>query len=67
MTVLELETKEDELEKELGKVIESVKEAHDDLEYAEASLKSLERQAEEAQVAGVITMEEYEKNKYNSN
>ena len=67
MTVLELETKEEELEKELGKVIESVKEANDDLEYAEANLKSLERQAEEAQVAGVIAMEEYEKNKNNGN
>ena len=42
-----------------------MKDANADLVYAEANLKSLERQAEEAQETGVASFGEYEKNKSN--
>ena len=65
MSVLELETKEEELERELGLPVEKMKDSKAELEYAEANLTSLERQAEEAQEDGVVAMGEHEKDKTN--
>ena len=60
MSMLELETKEEELERELVVAVEKVDDSRAELEYAEANLVSLQRQAEEAQVAGVEALKQYE-------